>query len=305
VGPNGDLYIADQIRNQILQRLPNGEFTVVAGTGTAGFSGDGGPAQQATLHDPSGMAFAANGTLYFADQGSNRVRSIAPGGVIETVAGGGDAGHSGFVSSGTAALQASINPSDVAFGPGGRLYIATFEQVVRLEIDGTLTPVVGSPDSPEGLYGVGGPATAGSADGANGIAFDSAGDLFVAGFNTKSLLMVTSAGLLTQPPDSTNFYPRGSAGLASNAHGAVVAMDGLTVGSVTPQGIKTLVNFMAAPLNSIEGFQPNGVAVGPDGTIYLDTSGGNGFTNRSAIVSINPESFRSDILWEGPVNQRG
>lgn len=78
VGANGTLYIADSGRNQIVERLPNGRLQVLAGTGKAGFSGDGGPARRAQLNDPAGMTIAEDGTLYFADQANNRVRAISP-----------------------------------------------------------------------------------------------------------------------------------------------------------------------------------------------------------------------------------
>ena len=96
VGPNGELYIADIGRQQILRRLPNGHFEVVAGTGIAGDSGDGGRATQAELDNPGSLAIARNGTLYFVQSGRTKVsggilnsvvREIAPNGVITTIIG--------------------------------------------------------------------------------------------------------------------------------------------------------------------------------------------------------------------------
>ena len=63
---NGNLYIADGTLNEILERLPSGQFVVAAGNGHAGFSGDGGQATRAEIDGPAGMAFSKNGTLYFA-----------------------------------------------------------------------------------------------------------------------------------------------------------------------------------------------------------------------------------------------
>lgn len=298
VGPNGNLYVADDGRDQILERLPDGRFVVVAGNGRPGFSGDGGPAVAAELDDPTGMAFAADGTLYFADQANYRVRALLPDGTIETVAGGGSSGTSGFVTTGTAARRALFNPYDVTVGPHGRLYIATGEQVLRLDTDARLTVVVGSPSAPAGLYGIGGSATAGSADGADGIAFDSAGNLYLAGFNTKSLLMVTPGGTLTEPPDVGALYPRGNGGLVATPAGAVLAMDTERVLTISPSGTQTYISFQDGTFDGITGFSPNGIAVGPDGTVYMDTYIGNGYADRSAIAAISPQ-YAVRLLWEG------
>lgn len=296
VGVDGALYIADPAQNEILERLHDGRFVVVAGNGHPGFSGDGGLAVNAALNDPSGMAIdPRDGTLYFADQMNQRVRAIGSDGIIRTVAGGGSVGSSGFVPAGTAALSASFSPSDVTFGPGGRLYIATGEQVVRLEANGTLTPVVGRPSPYEGLVGLGGPAVDGSADGVNGIAFDGAGNLYIAGFNTKSLLMMSPDGVLHQV--ASGFYPRGDGGLAAAPDGGVVAMEELAVDLVSPSGLRPIVSFQHGLFNGISGFSPNGIAAGMDGTIYVDT-GGNGFADHTAIAAISPTGSSSSLLWQ-------
>lgn len=301
VGPSGNLFIADLARDQILERLPDGRFVIVAGTGRKGFSGDGGPAIHARLDDPSGMAFASDGTLYFADRSNHRVRAIAPDGTITTVAG--DGNSTGFVTAGTPALDASFDPTDVAIGPHGQLYIATGEQVLRLA-DHTLIPVVGSPNAPAGLYGIGGPATAASADGANGIAFDSTGNLYITGSNTKTLLMVTPSGNLSELPGINAIYPRGDGGLATSPDGTVIAMDTQKVLSLSAHGVRTITSLNPAGsraiLDGVRGFSPDGIAVGPHGTIYLDTYQGNGYADRSAIAALSPDGTTSRLLWESP-----
>lgn len=304
VGLDGGLYVSDPALNEILERLHDGRFVVVAGTGSAGFSGDGGPATRAALNDPTGMALAPDGTLYFADSGNRRVRAIGVDGVIRTVAGGGSSGRSGYVRGATPALSAAISPSDVTFGPGGRLYIATGEQVLRLETDGTLTPVAGAPPSlSAGLYGLGGPALDGSADGANGIAFDSAGDLYIAGSNTKSLLVVRPDGILSLVG---SLYPRGNGGLVTSPNGDVLAMDELSVDAVTPSGPQRIVSFDRGVFQGIRAFSPNGIAVGADGTIYADSFKGNGYAEHSAIAAISPTGSSASLLWEeGSITSSG
>ncbi len=299
VGPNGNLYIADQTRNQILERLPDGRFTVVAGTGKPGFAGDEGPAVNAKIDDPGGMAFGSDGSLYFADQGNERVRAISPTGTITTIVGDGEPSKvSGFVSDGTPALDASLTPNDVTIAPGGSLYIATGEQVLRLDTNGNLVTVVGADMTHEGVNGVGGPAVDGSADGVDGMAFDPAGDLYLFGFNTKAVLLVTPSGELTEPPGDQNIYPRGNGGLVTTPNGSVVAMSELSVVRLSPTGDQTIFSFFPGTFHGISGFSPNGIAVGPAGTIYVDTYYGNGYADRSAIASISPDGSASQILWE-------
>ena len=304
VGPNGNLYIADQGRNEILERLPHGSFVIVAGTGQAGYSGDGGPASEAQLDRPGGMAFGADGTLYFADEGNERVRAISSNSVITTVLGTGGPGTSrGFVSNGTPALDANVTPNDVALGPAEHLYVSTSEQVLRLDADGTLSVVVGADIPYAGVYGVGGPATAASADGADGIAFDSQGNLYIFGFNAKTILLVQPSGLLTEPMGDQSIYPHGDGGLATTPDGGVIAMGELSVVRLSPNGAQTIISFYPGLFHGIRGFSPNGIAIGPDGTIYVDTFYGNGFTDRSAIVSISSSGSSSQVLWEAPMGQ--
>lgn len=303
VSPNGNLYIADQTRNQILERLPDGIFVVVAGTGKVGFAGDGGPATGSELDRPDGMVFATDGTLYFADAGNQRVRAISPSGIITTVVGSGASSTSGFVPNGTPALRADVTPNDVAFGPGGLLYISTGEQVLRLNTDGTLSVVVGTNGPDQGINGVGGQAASASADGVDGIAFDSAGNLYFFGFDTKTVFVAQPSGVLTEPFGEESIYPRGDGGLATAPDGGVIAMDELGVVRLSPTSDKTIASFYPGLFDGIRGFSPNGIAVGPDGTIYVDTFYGNGYTDRTAIASISPSGGSSQVLWEAPMGQ--
>jgi sugar lactone lactonase YvrE len=293
VGPGGALYVADAGRQEILRRLSDGSFRVIAGTGRANFSGDGGPATEAELRDPGGMAVAPDGTLYFADQGNNRVRAVSRDGRITTVAGD---GRFGWVKSGTRALTAHLgSPNDVTLGPGGRLYIAASEEILRLNTDGTLTRVAGNRHY-EGVVGVGGPAVDASPDGPNGLAFDRAGDLFIAGFNTKALLMVDRSGNMQAPFGPTGFYPRGTGGIVTTHTGKVLAMQTQTIVALTPTRMTTIYNFNGRRIAGIRNFLPNGLAVSASGTIYTDTDEGNGWANGTAIIAVSLNHTVS-VLW--------
>jgi len=139
----GNVYMSDFWANVVIRIDRGDHITHIAGTGTAGFSGDGGRATRAELDFPTGLALAPDGTLYVDDSFNNRIRRVSPDGVITTVAGTGTAGFSG---DGGPARHARLNaPSGIALGPGGRLYIADqANNVVRVvDRDGTIRTVAG------------------------------------------------------------------------------------------------------------------------------------------------------------------
>src|SRR5260221_227401 len=105
VDGSGSFYVADSGNHRVRKVDPNGIISTVAGTGTAGFSGDTGLATTAQLNSPTGLAFDAAGNLYICDVLNARVRKVSPSGIITTVAGNGVQGFSG---DGGPAVQASL-----------------------------------------------------------------------------------------------------------------------------------------------------------------------------------------------------
>jgi len=123
----GTLYICDRNGNTIHKLSPGGTLTLVAGGDTIGFSGDGGPATQAKIYFPSGVAVDGAGNLYFVDKGNNRVRKIDTKGIITTYAGTGTAGYSGDGGPATSAklgLNLTVAHQGLALDSAGNLYIA-------------------------------------------------------------------------------------------------------------------------------------------------------------------------------------
>ena len=134
---SGSLYFTDLL---LVRKISNGVIATVAGNGTAGFSGDNGPATAAQLNYPAGIALDAAGDLYIGDFGNCRVRMVS-GGTITTVAGSGSS--SGPVVSGPA-MTAAISPSGISFDSSGSLYIADYvNQAVWQMTNGTVGKIAG------------------------------------------------------------------------------------------------------------------------------------------------------------------
>ena len=99
----GGFYFASLNQHRVYRVAADGRLTVIAGTGTAGFSGDGGPAFSAQLASPSDLVLDPAGNLFIAETNSHRIRRVSPVGIISTVAGGGTPGFSGDGGPATAA----------------------------------------------------------------------------------------------------------------------------------------------------------------------------------------------------------
>ena len=156
--PDGDLYIADHHNSRIRKvDAATGIITTVAGTGEQGFSGDGGPANQAAISLPRDIALDSNGNLYIADGANNRIRKVDPNDTITTVAGTGRAEFSG---DGGPAHKASLSmPYSIALDRDGNLYIVDTGNYRVRKIDkttGIITTIAGN--GSYGFSGDGGPA---------------------------------------------------------------------------------------------------------------------------------------------------
>ncbi|MFN2467067.1 MAG: hypothetical protein ABR521_02895 [Gaiellaceae bacterium] len=188
----GNVYIADSGNHRIRMVDPGGTITTYAGTGTAGFGGDNGPATGADLRFPEGVALDAAGNLYVADSANYRVRRIdaAAPHTITTVAGNGTFGSGGDNGPATSAQIGYVH--DVALDSAGNLFIAdrNWNKVRRVDaVTKTITTVAGN-----GAFcgnfpcptGDGGPAIAAQLNSPEGIAFDAGGNLYIAdGFNNR------------------------------------------------------------------------------------------------------------------------
>ena len=194
VDRSGALYIADRDNHRIRRVDASGTITTIVGTGERGYSGDGGPAVEARLNGPTGVAVDGSGGLYITDRLNHRIRRVDASGTITTIVGTGERGYSG---DGGPAVAARLNlPWDLAVDGSGNLYIADTQnrRVRRVDRAGIITTVAGNGGRG---FGGGGPAVRESLNYPVGVALDGVGNLYIAESDQNRILRVDGAGILT------------------------------------------------------------------------------------------------------------
>lgn len=238
-GPGGALYFADHVNNRVRRIDAAGIITTVAGNGPAGvnqgsFSGDGGPAVEATLQEPWDVAFDRDGDLFIADRDNHRIRMVDPDGRISTVAGD---GTRRFAGDGDSATEASLAaPLGVTLDAVGNLLIADSgnDRVRKVDLEGRLSTYVGT--GAAGPRGDGGPASEATINEPNEFAFDASGALLVS--TTGGIRRIDAAGVISTIVDPSQIGQ--PAGLAVDDAGNLYVADGYrTVYQIDPKGILT------------------------------------------------------------------
>ncbi len=252
VDGSGNLYIADFGNCRIRKVNTLGVITTVAGNGTYGYGGDGGPATSAVLNYPLDVAVDGSGSLFIADRSNNRIRKVSTAGVITTVAGTGNQGYSG---DGGQATSARLNfPHNVAVDGIGNLYISDTQnnRIRKVDMSGAISTIAGTGIG--GYSGDGGPATSAQLDFPYSIVVDISGNLFIA--------------------DNYNHRIR-----KVNTSGVISTMAGTGGGGYSGDG---------GPATSADLYSPFGLAIDGSGNLYI----GDHFNNRIRKVNptgvINP-----------------
>jgi uncharacterized protein (TIGR03437 family) len=321
--PNGNIYIADTHNARVRMIIPGGNIFTSAGNGTAGYSGDGGPATSAELSQPSGVAVDSSGNLYIADYGNYSVRKVDTKGNISTYAGVGGWGFSG--DGGAANKAALAAPYALAFDLAGNLYIADIGNlnIRKITPDGNIQTVVSNvmaesiavdaagsiyyPDFRSGtvqkvlangtrfaIAGTGQPGSAGSTGPGtsiqllqpHGVALDSAGNVYVADSGNMVIRKLTPVAA------SVNVVNAASGLTSSIAPGEIVTVFGTGIGPSTP--------VIAQPTANGFGTQAGGVTVsfgGTNGVVLYASS-----TQVNAIV---PYSVASGSTVDVVVSYQG
>jgi len=186
---NGNLYIADTNDDIVREVTVAGVINTVAGNGSEGYSGDGGPATSAELDTPTGVAVDATGNIYIADTLNNCIREVS-GGTITTIAGNGTAGYSG--DGGPAASAQLDQPTAIAIDSKGNLYIADTNNNRIREITGTTINTVAG-DGVQSYSGDGAAATAAALDSPTGVAVDAAFNIYIGDTGNQRVRMVAAS----------------------------------------------------------------------------------------------------------------
>lgn len=309
VDSSGNIFVADTLNSVIRKVSASGVINTVAGKFTlgAGYSGDGGSATSAQLAWPADVKLDSTGNLYIADTRNIRVRvvntqqsavtiagvTIQPGD-IRTVAGNGTAG---FAGDGGAAISAEINfPQGVLVGPGGAFLIAdSYNNVVReVSPSGIISTIAGNYNLGPGDHGNGGLAVHAQLDFPTGLAWDSAGDLFIADLYNSAIRVVDAQNNNIQEAfgvmNDIAYYGDGTAasnselfgpsGVASDSSGNIFIADARNnrIRVINTQSSQIVVAGVAIP--------PGGIAtVAGDGTICLAAPCGDGGPASSAQLS--------------------
>ena len=287
-GPDGSLYVSEFGAQRISRVNSDGSTTIIAGNGSAGFSGDGGPATAAQFNSPAGIVFDSSGALYIADSGNARIRRITTGGLISTFAGEGASGGAGTlalqeptgvaadpsgnvyvvnsaypvlfrVSSGGTLRQLPGTGRDLFFAASGNLLIAGEEHLETLYPDGTLTSVL---DQSSYTFGDGGPATQARFESVASIALDGSGQLTIADAAFRRLRQVALNGSIATLPVSD--YVTDPQSIAFNGAGQLFIANG---SSIVTADESTQPTVFATGL-----LAPEGLAFNAAGTLYFADS---------------------------------
>jgi hypothetical protein len=195
VDATGNIYFAESGNNVIRKVNTSGIISTFAGTDTADYSGDGGPATSAKLNQPVGVAIDSIGNIYIADYLNNVVRKVNTSGIISTIAGNNIADYSG---DGGLATSAELNlPFDITIDETGNIYFTELNNhiVRKVNTSGIISTIAGTGTA--GYSGDGGPATSAQLNQPTGLAIDNIGNLFIAEGSSQDVRKINTLGIIS------------------------------------------------------------------------------------------------------------
>jgi len=320
----GSLYIADQLDHRLRKVSTTGVITTIAGTGIAGYSGDGGPAASAQIRFPVDVVIDSEGSIIFSDSGNNRIRKINSSGIITTIAGTGVAGFSG---DGGPATSAKLNhPNGLNLDSGGDLYFADNlnQRIRKIDTGGVIHTVAGNGTA--GFAGDGGLATSAELNSPDDVLPDNSGNFYITDHDNRRVRKVSSSGIIS------TFAGNGSGGCAGDGGPATSASlgrptglliySGSLVGNVPTllignacqariRGVKLSTNIIHTFVGTLKGFDGNGhLALSSKflspGGVMVDNSGdlligdaGNDEVRKVAVGTTLVTAFAGGYLGNG------
>ncbi len=306
----GNLYIADRENNRIRKVAISGVVTTIAGTGAAGYSGDGGPATLAALDGPFAIAIGTSGDIYFSEADNSIIRKIDPTGLIATVAGTGVPGYNG---DGILAITAQLSgPGGIAIDDTGNIYVADFDnnRVRKINTSGIISTVAGT--GVAGHTGDGSNAVFATLDQPEGLALDLYGSIYIAEYRNDCIRKIASTGVISTLSGSISGYggdggPATAAKLYSpmgvcvdlggnvyisdafNNRIRVITQDGI-INTVAGTGTGGLYGDGGDPKDA-ELSRPVGITVDPSNKLYIADYGNDRI-----------RTFKSQVLVDAPRN---
>ena len=271
----GNVFILDSGNHRVLKATPDGSIANYAGTGFPAFTGDGGPATQASINFPYGIALDSKGDLFIADSGNQVIRAVTPDGNIQTVAG--IPKRSGCNGDGFPSATAFNYPSGLAVDAAGSLYVADAQNHVVREItqpftsNAKVTTIAGT--CVPGYSGDGGQARNAQLSLPRGVAIDAQGNVLIADSGNSRIRIVNAQGSIATMAGSD--HASGDGGPATAAH--LFAPSGMAIDSAgnvyisdtNNNRIRRVANdgtisIFASSLNA-----PNGLAFDSAGALYV------------------------------------
>jgi serine/threonine-protein kinase len=250
-GPDGSLFVSQPLPHRVIRITAQGQVLPFAGTGKAGFAGDGGRPEAAELNMPYGIAVDPGGAVYFADHFNNRVRRVSPEGWIATVAGHGSPGSPLGKGTRRRATEAPVSgPRSVAVDPLGGVYVTSTDshQILRVDPEGYIELVAGS-----GVAGFGGDGHA-----ATGASLNQPSDVAVLGGGPG-----LGGGLVVADTGNRRLRYVGPDGRISSIGGSPMA--GLRSFGTLPSGV-------LGRADQVDLGRPSSVALGPSGSLFVTDS---------------------------------
>jgi uncharacterized protein (TIGR03437 family) len=308
---DGSVYAAEAFGYRLHRILPGGADQIVAGTGTRGFSGDGGPAAAAQIDFVGGIAVDQDGSVFLADTGNHRIRKIDTSGVITTVAGSAG-GYSG--DEGPATEARLLNPYDVTVTEDGTLLIAdTRNAAIRMVTTGGVIHTIAGQGA-EGSTGDGGPATLANLYFPTGVEVDDEGNIFIADALNHRIRKLTPGAIQTgqvaivnaangaadsaAPGSIISAYGENLAAELLVGNGSVFELGGASVEIVDRLGNPRPAGLYFVSAGQINCVIPAGASTGP-ATVIVRRNGVGIATAEIHLDEVSPALFSADNSGTG------